>query len=221
MGDWEVLSTPHGDVRAWHAAPAGPARGGVVVTQEVFGITDHIRSLCAQLAQAGFAALAPAYFDLLEPDTVLNDDDPGTARGRALVDQLGLERALDVCAAAAIALRMRGLAVGALGVCWGGTVALLANTRLGLPAVSCYGARNPAFLDAPARAPLQFHFGGQDPLIPPEAIDAHRRKQPQAELYVYPDAGHAFLREHSRYWQPDAAALAWTRILAFFREHLQ
>ncbi|MFX5157853.1 dienelactone hydrolase family protein, partial [Acinetobacter baumannii] len=83
--------------------------------------------------------------------------------GRALVAELGFERAVDAVGAAAETLRREGLAVGAVGFCWGGTVAFLANTRLGLPAVSYYGGRSVPFLDEPARAPLLFHFGERDP----------------------------------------------------------
>jgi len=66
-----------------------------------------------------------------------------------------------------------------------------------------------------------FHFGAQDPLIPPEAVEAHRRQQPQAQIHVYAEAGHAFLRAPEPPWHPQAAALAWQRTLDFFQEHLQ
>lgn len=221
MGHWQPLSTPAGTLHAWREDPEGPPRGAVVVVQEIFGVTDHIRAVCARLAAAGFVALAPAFFDPLAPGSVLPYDDAGTARGRALVEQLGMERALVITAAAAESLRAQGLAVGIAGFCWGGTVALLGNTRLGLPAVSFYGARNVQYLDEPARAPLMFHFGAEDPLIPPDALDAHRRKQPRALVHVYPEAGHAFLREPEPPWRPQAAALAWRRTLEFFEEHLQ
>ncbi|MBN8715727.1 MAG: dienelactone hydrolase family protein [Xanthomonadales bacterium] len=221
MGHWQPLPTPSGPIEAWREEPAGPSRGAVVVVQEIFGVTDHIRAVCAQLAAAGFVALAPAFFDRLAPGTVLPYDAEGTGRGRELVARLGLEDAVAIAAAAAGALRAQGLAVGIVGFCWGGTVALLGNTRLGLPAVSYYGARNVPYLDAPARAPLMFHFGALDPHIPPEAIEAHRRKQPQAQVFVYPQADHAFARAPDPPYQPEAAALAWQRTLAFFTEHLR
>lgn len=221
MGHWQPLPTPSGPIEAWREEPAGPSRGAVVVVQEIFGVTDHIRAVCAQLAAAGFVALAPAFFDRFEPRTVLPYDAEGTARGRELVAQLGMESAVAITAAAAEALQAEGLRVGVVGFCWGGSVALLAATRLGLPAVSYYGARNVQYLDEPARAPLLFHFGALDAHIPPEAIEAHRRKQPQAQVFVYAGADHAFHRAPEPPYHPEASALAWRRTLSFFTEHLR
>lgn len=221
MGEWQTLFTPCGAVQAWLARPEGPARGAVVVVQEIFGVTAHVRSVCERLAEAGFTALAPAFFDLIEPEVELPYDDAGTQRGRALITQLGLDCALDVVEEAARTLRVQGQAVGVAGFCWGGTVAFLAATRLGLPAVSYYGSRNQPFLDEPARAPLMFHFGSLDPHIPPDTVEAHRRKQPQAQVFAYDDADHAFNRDPDPPYQPEAAALAWRRTLGFLTEHLR
>lgn len=221
MGQWQTLLTPCGTVQAWLAQPEAASRGAVVVVQEIFGVTGHVRDVCERLAQAGFTALAPAYLDLIEPDVTLPYDRAGSRRGVALVNKLGLDCAVDVTEAAALMLRNKGLKVGAVGFCWGGTVAFLANTRLDLPAVSYYGARNLPFLDEASKAPLMFHFGGRDPHISSEAVAAHRLKQPQAETFVYDGADHAFNRDPDPPFDPDAAALAWQRSLAFFSEHLQ
>src|ERR1700755_3723786 len=46
------------------AVVAHPAtvRGGVVVLQEAFGLTSHIRSICERLAAEGYLAVAPALY---------------------------------------------------------------------------------------------------------------------------------------------------------------
>ena len=221
MGEWQTLYTPCGAVQAWLARPEGASHGAVVVVQEIFGVTAHIRSVCDRLAEAGFTALAPACFDLVETGVELPYDADGTHRGRELVDKLGLDCALDVVDEAARTLRSHGLTVGVVGFCWGGSIAFLTATRLGLPAVSYYGARNVGFLDEPARAPLMFHFGSLDASIPPEAVEAHRQKQPQAQVFTYANAGHAFNRDPEPPFQADAAALAWRRTLDFLTEHLR
>ena len=221
MGEWQTLFTPCGTVQAWLAQPETASRGGIVVVQEIFGVTRHIRDVCDRLAEAGFTALAPAYLDLIEPDVDLPYDRAGANRGVALVNKLGLDCAVDATEEAARLLRSKGLNVGVVGFCWGGTVALLGNTRLNLPAVSYYGARNLPFLDEPAGAPLMFHFGGRDPHVSPEAVAVHHLKQPHAQTFVYDDADHAFNRDPDPPFDPDAAALAWQRTLAFFTEHLQ
>jgi len=226
MGEWLDLGTPQGPVRAWHARPDRPARGGVVVLQEIFGVNPHVRAVTGRFAREGFSALAPALFDVLRPQVELGYDDAGVARGRELVSELGFESAVAIAGAAARWLREAGHRVGVVGFCWGGSVAFLCNTRLGLPAVGYYGARSLPFLDEQGiegrpRAPLMFHFGGRDASIPQEDVDLHREKQPHAAIHVYPDAGHAFNRDvDPRVYDPEAAALAWRRTIDFFRDAL-
>ncbi|MCC7095618.1 MAG: dienelactone hydrolase family protein [Thermomonas sp.] len=220
MGEWQPLYTACGSVQAWLEQPEGDPRGAVVVAHEIYGMLPHYQTLCQRLAQAGFIAMAPAYFDLIEPGLVFATDLAGSNRGRATVDRLGLDCAIDTTETALDMLNGFGHPVGVVGFSWGGTVALLANTRLGLPAVSYYATRNLPFLDEPACAPLMFHFGALDPAIPAEAIAQHRQKQPQSQVFVYEDADHAFNRDPDPPFEPASAALAWQRSLAFLTEHL-
>lgn len=194
MGRDIAFETPSGSVGGWRADPVEAPRGALVVVQEIFGVNAHMRSVVDHYAAEGYVALAPAYFDPLERGVELDYGQDGVARGKALVEELGFDRAVAITAAAAKLLRSEGLKVGVVGFCWGGTIALLGNLRLGLPAVSYYGARNLPFLDEPLRAPMQFHFGEHDRSIPPQAVAAHRAKLPMAEVWTYP-AGHAFNRD--------------------------
>ncbi|SBV36293.1 Carboxymethylenebutenolidase [uncultured Stenotrophomonas sp.] len=219
MSQWISLQTAHGPVRAWQALPDAPPRAGLVVIQEIFGTNAHIRHVAGQYAAAGHAVLAPAFFDLLEPGLELDYDAAGTARGKALVDTLGVDRAVDIVDAAARALAGYGK-VGSVGYCWGGTIALLAAQRLGLPSASYYGARNVPYLDTPFKAPAIFHFGKLDPSIPAAAVAAHREKQPAMPVYVYP-ADHAFNREVGTHYHAPSADLARERTLAFLEENLR
>ena len=43
-------------------APAGAAKGGVVVVQEAFGVNDHIEDVCRRFAALGWLAVAPHLF---------------------------------------------------------------------------------------------------------------------------------------------------------------
>ena len=219
MSEWTSLETPTGRIRAWRAQPHIPPRGALVVVQEIFGVNSHIRGVCATFAEHGYVALAPAFFDHFEHDVQLDYDAEGVRRGRELVDRLGFDHALQDIRSAAARLQDTGK-VGVVGYCWGGSVAFLANTRLGLPAVSYYGARTTPFLDEAARAPMLFHFGADDASIPPEAIALHRERQPSAQVHVYAGAGHAFNRQTDpAHHDPGNAALARTRTLAFLAEH--
>ena len=222
MGRDIALDTPSGRVGAWRAEPMGAPRGGIVIVQEIYGVNAHIRSVADRYAAEGYVAIAPAFFDPVEHDVELGYTKDDTSRGRDLVDRLGLEAAVGIVDAAAGVLRAEGLKAGVVGFCWGGTVALLANTRLGLPAVSYYGARNVPFLDEPLRAPMQFHFGGQDPAIPPEAVQAHREKVgDEAEVFLYPGAGHAFNRDlDPGHYHADAARQAHAHAMALFEQAL-
>jgi len=60
MGHTVSLSTPNGPLSAWRADPAGPAKGALVVVQEIFGLNAHIRGVVDRFAEAGFVAIAPA-----------------------------------------------------------------------------------------------------------------------------------------------------------------
>ena len=207
-------------IGAWLAKPAGASRGGIVVVQEIFGVNAHVRSVADGFAALGYTAIAPAFFDHVETGVELGYDDDGFKRGRALVGQISFDRAIEDVASAAESIKAAGR-IGVVGYCWGGTVALLAATRLALPAVSYYGARNVAFLDEKPRAPVQFHFGENDASIPPEAVQRHREAYPDMETFTY-HAGHAFNRDvDPGHYDESSARLALDRTLAFFSEHLR
>jgi carboxymethylenebutenolidase len=220
MGRDIAFDTPLGSIAGWRADPVEAPRGALVVVQEIFGANAHMRSVVDGYAAAGYVALAPAFFDPVERGVELGYDEAGVAKGRRLVDALGFDKAIAIVDAAAQLLRGEGLKVGAVGFCWGGSIALLANLRLGLPAVSYYGARNVQFLDESLRAPMQFHFGDLDSSIPASDIALHREKFPDAEVFVYP-AGHAFNRDiDSKHYDADSARLAHRRTLEFFAQTL-
>jgi carboxymethylenebutenolidase len=209
-----------GAVRAWVARPDGAPRGCIVVAQEIFGVNDHVRwVLAAQLASAGYVAVAPAFFDRLEPDVELGYTPETAARGRALVERLGMDAPLRDLRAAQRQVGA-GLPTGVVGFCWGGTVAMLAATRLGLPAVGYYGGRSLPFLHERAQAPLMLHFGERDALIPMDAVKRISEAHPDAACHLYP-AGHGFNRHGHPDWHEPSASLALERTLAFFRQHLR
>ena len=224
MGRDIAIQTGAGPVDAWRADPPdhAPALGGLVVVQEIFGVNEHIRSVVEGYAAAGYTALAPALFDPVARHVELGYDESGFARGRELVGELGTDRAVDIVRQAAELLRREGLKVAVVGFCWGGSVALLANTRLGLPGVAYYGARSRPHLGEALRAPMLFHFGQDDESTPPDYIQAHRDAWPAAEVHVYPGAGHAFNRDvDPRHFHAASAALARRRTLAFFESALR
>ena len=220
MGQWIPLDTAAGPVRAWLARPEKPARGAVVVLQEIFGVNAHIRAVANRFAEAGFATMAPALFDPIQPELELGYDEAGFARGRDAAATLGFDRALQVVQATSHWLHESGHRPAVVGFCWGGSVAFLANTRLRMPAVSYYGARTVPFLGESLHAPMLFHFGGKDSSIPPEDIQRHRDALTGAQVFVYPEAGHAFNRDvDPHHFHAGSAVLARRRTLDFLLEH--
>ncbi len=217
MGRDIAIDTPAGKVDAWRADPEGAPLGALVVVQEIFGVNPHVRSVADRFAAKGYIAIAPALFDPVERYVELGYDDAGMQRGIELRAQVGTDRAVAIVGAAAKLLQDEGHRVGVVGYCWGGTLAFLANTRFGLPAVAYYGGRVVDFLGEPLRAPMLFHFGADDAGIPPEAIAKIHLAHPQAPVHVYPGAGHAFNRDiDSTHYHADSAALALRRTLDFF-----
>ncbi len=188
---------------------------GLVVVQEIFGVTAHIRRVVDDFAQCGFAAVAPQFFDRVRSGVELDTDAAGVAQGRDLVATLGMDAPLRDVEAAAAALRCRGARrIAVVGYCWGGSLAFLAATRVGLCAVSYYGRLVSQYLHEAPQAPLLFHFGARDETIPAAVIDAIAARYPNVPLHRY-DAGHAFNRLGDAHGEPQSAALALQRTIEF------
>jgi carboxymethylenebutenolidase len=199
---------------AFRAAAGVGRTGGLVVLQEIFGLTDQLKSVARFFARNGFDTVVPSLMDRASPGTVVPFDQPD--RGRELMTSVPWEKmALDIAAAVRAADTGRGVSV--LGFCLGGGLALRAAAEIPLAgAVSYYGTRLGSFLDKPPRCPMLFHFGATDTHSPPELIDAVRKAIPSAETHLY-EAGHAFANDARAAYVKDAADTAHARTLAFLR----
>jgi carboxymethylenebutenolidase len=218
-------------IQAFVAAPQERPRGAILVVQEIFGLTEHIQWVATeQWAKAGFLAIAPALFDRVTSagHGVLPYDQAGTAQGRQWVDELGMDWPLRDLRSAqeqlAIDAHGNTIQTGVVGYCWGGSVAFLTATRLGLPGVSYYGGRTTNFLHEQPQAPVMLHFGQTDALISAAAVDQTRRvltqRAPSAQIFEYP-AGHGFNRfGHPDFHEP-SAQLALQRSIGFFNQTLR
>lgn len=197
---------------AFRVAPVGAARGGLVVLQEIFGLTEQMKSVVRGYAAEGYDAIFPCVFDRVAPGTVVPFGEPD--RGRDLAYNLDLDKVmLDVAAAADCVRGPHGVSV--LGFCWGGGVIVRAAAEIDLRgAISFYGTRLPNYLGVTSTCPLLFHFGGKDPNSPPDVIDKVRQTFPSAEIHVY-EAGHAFANDVRPAFVPEAAATARARTLDF------
>jgi carboxymethylenebutenolidase len=206
------------ELGAYRADPSGRPRGRVVVVQEIFGVNNHIRSVCDRLASAGYVALAPQVFDRIERDFESGYTPDEVAHARTFIGKLDWAKVMMDTEAAIDALKKEG-AVAVMGFCLGGSVSWIAATKLGgLAAAVCYyGGQIMQHIDNKPRCPVQMHFGGQDTHIPMSDVEVMKQKQPQAEIYVYQHAGHGFhCDERGSYDQP-SSRIAWERTLGFLK----
>ena len=84
-----------------------------------------------------------------------------------------------------------------------------------------YGGMISKFADEKPKCPLQMHFGEKDEGIPMSTVDEIKKKQPQAETYVYPGAAHGFYCDERASYNKDAAALAWSRTQEFLTKNMK
>jgi carboxymethylenebutenolidase len=199
---------------AWRADPTGKPRGGVIVGQEIFGVNNHIRSVCERFAQAGYVAIAPALFDWVEPNVELDYSADGIARGRAIMQKISLDQALEALAAGKVLLDAYGR-VGLVGYCWGGTLAWAAACRLkGLAcAAPFYGGGIAGLAGEQPLCPVELHYGETDHAIPLSDVNTLRAAHRQLPVYLYP-AGHGFNCDERASYHADSARLSHERVLA-------
>jgi carboxymethylenebutenolidase len=213
----ELTASDGHRLAAYENHPPGSERS-IVVIQEIFGVNAHIRSVVDRYAALGYRAVAPALFDRIEPGVELNytDDLP---RGIELLMATGDDNALTDVAAAVDYLSGSG-PIGVVGYCWGGLLAWLSACDLGIDAaVGYYGGRIAQYPDKVPQKPVMLHFGGADEAIPMSQVDEIRAAHPDVPIHVYP-TGHGFNCDVRDSHNPECAALALERTLAFFDENL-
>jgi hypothetical protein len=118
MSRYETLMARDGHTFSTYIAkPAGKARGGSIIVQEIFGLTDFICRTADRCAEDGYLTLAPALFDRIGRDLVLDYSPDDIEQGRGLSKQIDNAKAmLDIAAAAAVTRHVGKLAV--IGFSW-------------------------------------------------------------------------------------------------------
>jgi len=204
--------------------PTGGERvGAVVVIQEWHGINDEMRAKVDRFASEGFLALAP---DLYHGKVAKDDEEAGK-----LMAALDFGRAIGEIGAAVQWLKAQPRSngeVAVVGFCLGGALTLAAAANV--PGLACtvpfYGLPDLSKLDlGKVSAPILAHFAEHDDWAGPQKarlVEADlKAKGKSIELHVYEGAGHAFMRssDKTKYHEPSAKK-AWSRTIAFLREHL-
>ena len=219
MGKMIRLKAKDGhELDAYLAEPKGKAKGGIVVVQEIFGVTNHIKRVADQFAARGYRVVAPAMFDRVERGVTLEYSE--IEKGREYMRRLGwLNTLADVEAAVNEARGVGGVVV--VGYCWGGTVAHVAASELEIDAaVSYYGGGVAKMLDKKPRCPIIYHFGDKDASIPLADIEKIKKTTPGSPVHVYSGAGHGFNCDERGSYSAEDAKVAFDRSIEFLNEQL-
>lgn len=195
----------------------------VMVIHENRGLNPHIQDVAARMAQEGFLAFAP---NMLSPYGGTPEDQD---QARDMIYEIETDLATQRLAAGLEFLRTHEAStgrVGAVGFCWGGgQVNALAVRDPDLDAgVAYYGSQPEAAAVPRIEAPLLLHYAGEDERINAgiedyrAALDANGKDY---TIHVYDGVQHAFNNDtNAARYDEGAADLAWSRTVAFFKDHL-
>jgi carboxymethylenebutenolidase len=229
-GDVVGISTVDGEMpgRLW--LPPGGTGPGLVLLQEIFGVSRYIQRRAADLAEAGYVVLAPELYWRADP-TPIDEAAPGAIE-QAYARSQSLDWATTVQDAVAALHHLKARAevtggTGVIGFCFGGGLAFnLAAVDEVDVLVSYYGSALPTLLDlAPqVTAPSLHHFGTADDYLGPEVVSTIREAVSAGgtvvEFETYEGANHAFDNDIFMLHHPEASALAWQRTLNFLGRQL-
>jgi carboxymethylenebutenolidase len=202
----EWVKVKHGDreVNCFLAFPEVKEKAtAVVVIHEIFGLTDWVRSVADQLAEAGFIAIAPDLLSGAAPGGGGTAEiGTGDAVRKAITslppDQVTAD--LNAVTNHVAKLPAANGKVAVAGFCWGGGQAFrfATNNKASKAAFVFYGS-GPASEDDIKRtsAPVYGFYGGNDARINstvPQSAEAMKKAGKTFEPVTYDGAGHGFMR---------------------------
>lgn len=214
------------ELDAWLATPAGRPKGGLVIAQEMYGLTDYLKRATAFYASQGYLTITPALYDRHERGTVLAYNEADRDRVHALYQAMDWDKSLlDLDAGRRFVTQAApdpAMKIAIVGFCWGGSLAWMAACRQEYQAaVAYYGSAMPDYAGETPRCPVIAHVGDLDTSFPPPRVAAFKAAQPGVTVYTYPDTPHGFDNDTrpARY-RPEAHRLARARTLAFLGQHI-
>ncbi len=222
MTETTSVHLPDGDMPAHLWLPPSGSGPGILLLQEIFGVSRYVRSRAQDLAELGYVVLAPELYWRLG-ETVDESRADVLEQGMALAGRLDWEQTVADSVAALTALRARpevAGGVGAFGFCFGGGVAFNVAAVADVDVlVSYYGSALPTLLDLAGRvtAPSLHHFGTADSYIPLEQVERIRAavSGPEVEFHLHEGAGHAFDNPAPMFHHSAATADAWALTTGF------
>jgi carboxymethylenebutenolidase len=218
MGEMIRIKSANGDSNAY-LAPARPSPGPpVLLLHPWWGLNQTIRGLADRLAGDGFTVIAPDMFE----GKVLTTPDDAQANVRSLTEadseriRAGVLAALDHLLAHPDARDERA---GIIGLSFGAMEGTeVAGERTDIGAVVMFYS---GIFEAPDGIPYLGHFAEDDEFDDSAQVpELQQALREGSAAYVYPGTKHWFIEADRPEFDPDAAELAYTRTVAFLREHL-
>lgn len=225
--EYVSFPSPQGNstTRGYLVMPA-EAKGtlpGVLVAHENRGLNPHIEDIARRLALDNFVAFAP---DALAPLGGYPGDEDAA---RQLFPKLDQPKTFEDFVAAAGFLKTHAACsgrIGAVGFCWGGSMAN--NLAVRLPdlkaSVPFYGGQAKTEDVPKIKAALLIHYAENDQRINagwPAYEAALKAAGVTYAAHIYPGTQHGFNNDTTPRFDEAAATLAWQRTITFFNTHLR
>ncbi len=225
--EWVTVKHGNRDVKCFIGFPEVKTKAtAVVLIHEIFGLTDWVRGMVDQFAEAGYIAIAPDFLSGAGPNGGgtdsfgANDNVRGKIQG---LDPAQITADLDAAVAYVGKLPAANGKVVVGGFCWGGaqTFRYATNNPNIAAGLVFYGSATEPATFAKIKAPLFGFYGGNDARITaavPKLVEDMKAAGKAFNQVTYTDAGHGFMRSGE---QPDATepnkkarAESWVRIKA-------
>ena len=222
------IQTPDGPMPARVWLPPRRTGPGLLLVQEIFGVSDYIEGRATDLAELGYVVCAPEVYWRLGVSKVDESSADALAVGMDLAQRLDWDQAVaDVTLALS---HLRGMievtgGAGLIGFCFGGGLAFnVAAVSDPDVLISYYGSALGQLLPLAGRvtAPSLHHFGRSDDFIPESTQDEIRAAVTPhgARFETYEGANHAFDNPMPAFHHPEASAAAWATTTQFLAEFL-
>jgi carboxymethylenebutenolidase len=231
-GEYAKIALPGGgaQVNAYVVFPERKEKAPVVIViQEIFGLSDWIRSVADQLAADGFIAIAPDLLSGKGPNgggtEAFADRDSVTKAVRDLKPD-DVDKMLNAVREYGMKLPASNGKTATVGFCWGGMTSFrYATTQPELNAAVVYYGTSPdtASLDK-IKAPVLGIYGSDDARVNNTIKPAEDKMKQLNKAYtpkMYEGAGHGFLRQQDgkEGANKKAAEQAWPETIKFLREN--
>jgi carboxymethylenebutenolidase len=202
--EWVEVKNGSRTVKAFVVYPEVKGKAtAVVVIHEIFGLSDWVRTVADQLAEAGYIAIAPDLLSGMGPQGGGSSEFPDRGAVTQAVGKLPPDQVTaDLNAVADYVAKLPAangkVAVG--GFCWGGSQTFrFATNRPSLVAAFVFYGTGPDSKEAIAKikAPVYGFYGGNDARVTatvPKSVDLMKEAGKTYDPVIYEGAGHGFMR---------------------------